>query len=224
MQITGNNLQNQRIETIFYLTLLVSIVQLGFILWDMVTLIPGFGAFVGLKAPNAITSSGLMSSLYLALLGIYAGYKEFVRWTSSEQEVPEEQIIRFKRGEFIVTFWVVLAVAALTIWQMKIIPRMPNELFRTALQALGIMFGSYASKGLFKKSSKRKAEDTKLAGGFSSKILDYISQNGSIDNEACQSLTGLPRYSALRVLRKLEKDRVLRREGKGKGIKYLKIV
>ena len=223
-QTTGTSLQNQRIETIFYLTLLVSIVQFGFILWDMVTLVPGVGALVGLKAPNAITSSGLMSSLYLALLGIYAGYKEFVRWTdastSLSAEIPQEQVIRFKRGEFIVSFWIVLTVIALMIWQMKIIARMPNELFRTALQALAIMFGSYASKGLYTKSSKKKAEDQTLVNDNQGKVIEYIKANGSIDNEACQKVFNLDRGRAYRLLEKLEKQGVVKSEGTGKASKY----
>ncbi|MCX5782006.1 MAG: hypothetical protein NT145_04805 [Elusimicrobia bacterium] len=220
MQTTGTHLQNQRIETIFYLTLLVSIVQFGFILWDMFTLIPGVGALVGLRAPNAITSSGLMSLLYLALLGIYAGYKEFVRWTSSEQEIPEEQVIRFKRGEFIVSFWIVLTVIALTIWQMRIIARMPNELFRTALQALGVMFGTYASKGLYKESSKKKAEDRTLVNDNQSKVIEYIKANGSIDNETCQKVFNLDRGRAYRLLERLEKQGLIKSEGTGKASKY----
>ena len=210
-------------ETVFYLTLLVTVVQAGFILWDLAAMLPGFGALVGLKEPNKIQTSSLMSNLYLALLGIYAGYKEFLRWTGGPdgQEVPEEQVKRFRRGELIVTFWVVLAVIGLSIWQLRLIERMPNELFRTALQALGIMFGTYASKGLYGKAKKKSAETVMAESDARQKVIGYIKAKGSIDSEECRKECGLDRGRAYRLLEKLEKEGLIKSEGVKKGAKYV---
>jgi len=225
MPTTNTKLQNDRIETVFYLTLFVTIVQAGFILWDLTTMLPGVSTLIGLQTPNKIQSSNLMSNLYLALLGIYAGYKEFLRWTSgsTEQEIPEEQVKRFKRGEFIVTFWVVLAVVAMSIWQMKLIANMPAELFRTAMQALAIMFGTYASKGLYGKTKQKKVADFQVEDDLKQKVLDYIKTNGSVDNDTCQKTFGIDRGKAYRILEKLEKEKLIKSEGTGKAIKYVLI-
>ncbi|MBU0952040.1 MAG: hypothetical protein KKH91_04350 [Elusimicrobia bacterium] len=217
---TTETLKNERMETLFLLTLLATLVQAGFILWDLVTLFPAVEKLLGLAKPNTIYASALMSNLYLALLGAYAGYKEFQRWTDSAQpqDLPDAQTTRFKRGELIVSSWIILAIFAIALWQLQLISRLPNELFRTAFQSFGILFGTYASKGLF---SKAKSKDTKIAQDSTQKVIDYVKSNGSIDTETCQKFCLISRFRAYRLLKRLESEGTLKKEGAGKRARYV---
>jgi hypothetical protein len=122
----------------------------------------------------------------------------------------------------IVAFWVLLAVVAIVLLQVRLISRLPNELFRTALQAVGVLFGTYASKGLHSRSKKQKEDDLGLSSQHGQKIVDYIAANGAIDNEACQKVTGLGQYQVYRLLKRLQDDGVLKSEGANKGRKYIR--
>jgi hypothetical protein len=77
--VSAGDLHNSRIEAIFYITLVITCIQAGYILWDLVSLVPGSDVLLGLEGPNTRTASPYMSALYLIFLGLYAGYKEFRR-------------------------------------------------------------------------------------------------------------------------------------------------
>ena len=163
--VAGVKADNSKpIEALFYVTLFVTVVQAGFIIWDFLTLFPLFSRIFGLSNPNTVYASSFMSNVYLALLGAYAGTKEVVRWLKPSLElsaatIKTEEKKKFKRGEIIVSFWVLFAVVAIAFWQLKLIDRLPNELVRTAVQAIGIMFGSSTSKGIKGLRSKSKAKN-----------------------------------------------------------------
>jgi predicted HTH transcriptional regulator len=76
------------------------------------------------------------------------------------------------------------------------------------------------SKSLQEKKSKRGEEDILCRETHGRAVTEYISANGSIDNAACQQLTGLGRYSALRLLRNLANDGLIITQGSGRSTKY----
>ncbi|MFH1368047.1 MAG: hypothetical protein ABII64_02845 [Elusimicrobiota bacterium] len=223
LKITPQNLQDSRIETIFYVTLLITVVHSGFIIWDT--------GNMALRRANEIVATGYMSTLYLAFLGAYAGYKEFVRWikpaktlTTEDEDVliPKSQVLRYRRGEIIVVFWVLLLMTGISLFQLKLIERLPQELYRTAMQAVGIWLGTMASKGL---SQRKKRKDSELLDDdlkYEQVILKHIGTTGFVDNASCQEITGLDRNRAYRLLRKLASDGKLKTEGGTKGARYLR--
>jgi hypothetical protein len=222
-KIHADDLQNARLQVIFYFTLLVTMVQAGYIVWDAVTMLPGAVRFFGLAGPNSHYASGYMTSLYLTLLAAYGGYKEYIRWTNSdnasETEVPLQQVIRFKRGEVIVTFWVSLYVLSIVLLQQGLISRLPFEIQATAVGSLGILIGTWASKD--KLSSRRKK--TAIHSAHSQKVLAYVDTNKYIENEACQTLTGLGADQVYRLLKRLEADGELGSEGTKRGRRYFRL-
>jgi hypothetical protein len=234
--ISAATLRGSRSEILFYLTFLVTIVHAGFILWDYITLLPGVPALIGLALPNTVWGSPTISTLYLALLASYAGYKEFKRWMESDDAiVSEAQADAFRRGEAIIVFWVLfLLVAAASAESLHIIPRLPYELFRTTMQVLAIMLGSYASRKIKQSKLKKKktendaeiiSDETALGAASNyderkQKVIEHLKTNPYIDNELCRNITGMDRHQAYRFLESLEKDGELPGEGKGKGRIY----
>jgi hypothetical protein len=145
--VHANDLQNVRLEIIFYITLLITAVQAGYILWDIITMIPGGVRLFGLSGPNTIVAISEISTVYLGFLAAYAGYKEFLRWTDTAKpetdRIPQEQVLRFKRGEIIVVFWILLLLMAMVLKAQHLIGRLPNELERVAFQAAGVLLGGW---------------------------------------------------------------------------------
>ena len=207
-------------EFLFKLTFFITIVHAGFIFWDFLTLIQPFNKFAGIIEENSVYSSGSMSTLYLAILGIYAGRKEIKRWTQNSGIEIAEQQSTSNRGEFIVGTWVVFTVVTLVFQQLHIISRMPHELFRTALQVIGVIFGTYTSRDLHKrkKGGIQNIQDSNLQS--KDKIIEFIKSNGFIDNASCQKLLNLDRNKAYILLNSLEKEGVLVQEGSRKGSIY----
>ncbi|MFH1823942.1 MAG: hypothetical protein ABH873_01785 [Candidatus Firestonebacteria bacterium] len=222
-----DKIRNERVEKFFYLTLIITILHGGFVLWDLVCLIIG--------RQNTIYSSGAFSNIYLIALSGYAGYKEFVRWMESpygsDEEVAKEKILRFKRGEIITTLWILLYLACLTIERFHLISRLPFELERTALQVFAVVVGTYGSKSLFIGRARSKTgndgKDASKKQELNSaeqeaKILAIIDSEGSISNDRCREILGADRNRVYRVLEKMEKEGRIKTEGIGKNIKYVK--
>lgn len=220
--IHAEDLQNSRIETIFYITLLITVVHSGFIIWDTGTM--------ALHRANDIVATGYMSTLYLAFLTAYAGYKEFVRWLKpakaanpeeTEEVIPQSSVLRYRRGELIVIFWVLLLILGITMYQLKVIERLPQELYRTAMQAVGIWLGTMASKGLSQRKKRKDLDALDDDSKFEKVILKHIEANGFVDNASCQQITGLDRNRAYRVLKKLADDgKVKVDSGTTRGVRY----
>jgi len=136
--------------------------------------------------------------------------------------VPQSQVLRYRRGEIIVIFWVLLLLLGISLYQLQLIARLPQELYRTAMQAVSIWLGTMASKGLYgrkkRKDSDALDDDTK----YELAIMKHIEANGFVDNTSCQAITGLDRNRAYRLLRKLASDGKLEVEGGTKGARYLR--
>jgi predicted transcriptional regulator len=128
----------------------------------------------------------------------------------------------FKRGDVFVTFWVALAVMAIVLLQQGIISRLPRELFLTMVQTVVILLMTYASKDLYIRNAKRRAEDATLMAVHFSAIYSHIERSGSIDNAACRQLCSLDRSRAHRLLQALEKEGLLRGAGQGDARMYTK--
>ena len=224
--------QTQRIELIFFTTILITLVHGGFISWDLATMIPGGPKIFGLQFPNTITASAYMSTIYLAFLCAYSGFKEFVRWATplsipkgnKAGFLPEEETKSLIRVEILAVFWTLLLLVSIFLLQMRLIGRLPNELMRTALQVSVILIGVYTSKGMHMRKRRKYAEKLWSRIDFSKVILEYVEENGPIDNASAQHITGLPRYRALRVIKRMQEKKLLVPIGNGRGRKYIKVV
>lgn len=98
-------IRQEWMEGVFYFVLVVAAAHAGFIVWDLLTMMPWFTNLTGLANPKGITGTADMSNLYLALLAGYGGVKEFLRWTGHPSYQPaatpedeEEQEVWFFRG------------------------------------------------------------------------------------------------------------------------------
>ncbi|MFH1825603.1 MAG: hypothetical protein ABH873_10350 [Candidatus Firestonebacteria bacterium] len=229
-----NQIKNDRVGKFFYLTLIITILHGGFILWDLFCLIIG-------KA-NTVYSAAAFSNIYLIALSGYAGYKEFVRWMESpydsNEEVAKEKILRFKRGEIITTLWILLYLACLTIERFHLISRLPFELERTALQVFAIVVGTYGSKSLFigraRKILKSGSHINQSTGNAldgtiilsdeecEAKVIEFIEKNGGINNEQCRQILMIERGKSYRILENMEKKGKIFAEGMGRAITYRK--
>jgi hypothetical protein len=210
-----------QLEGIFFITLVIALIHAGFIIWDIFTMIPGADKLISFKYPNTIFASAMMNNLYLTLLSVYAGYKEFNRWTGKTKQL-EQKIRRIKRGEMIVLFWVILTIIGITIMQIQLIPRLPKELFRTTLQVLGIFFGTYASKKLFDKSMGMVERDD-LTNENRELILTHIELNGFITPKQCRELTGISRVQTYRIVHYMIKAGLIKSQGQTNNVKYIRI-
>jgi hypothetical protein len=224
--VHANDLQSVRLEIIFYLTLLITIVQAGYILWDVVTMLPGGARLFGLNETNTIVAISEISTVYLGFLAAYAGYKEFLRWTDTSapetDRVPQEQVLRFRRGEIIVVFWILLLLIAMVLKAQHLIERLPNELERVALQAAGVLLGGWGSGRIRQTHRKMKAEQSHAADIHTEKILSFLETSEYIDNKSCQQVTGLGPFKCYRLLKLLEKQDLIEGAGATRGRKYRK--
>jgi uncharacterized membrane protein len=221
-----DTLRNERTEKIFYITLLVTVMHGGLVLWDLFCLI--------IKKENGVFSSSTFSNVYLLFLGAYAGYKEFVRWMESssteDEDVSKQNIIRIRRGEYIAFTWIVLLIVCLMLKSLLLIPRLPYELERTAIQVFSVVIGTFASRSLFIRRAKKRVESGIPAESnidfieAEKRILAYVAERGSIDNEEVRKITGFARGMAYKTLERLESEKKLKAEGTGKSIKYVKAV
>lgn len=239
--VTALQLKGSRTEILFYLTLFVTIVHAGLILWDLFTMTPAGSRLFGLVKPNDITASPHVRDLYLVLLASYAGYKEFKHWKlSDDAPVPESEANMFRRGEAIIAFWVLLAVVSASLEAMHIISRMPNELMRTTMQVIAVMLGSYGSRTIRngrKKNSKAQEADNavpvneadtekqeagpvRLSDSHRKIVADYLNEHEFINRESCMEATGLSSQQAYRLLTGMEEDGELEKVGDNKGTKY----
>ena len=224
--------QTQRIELIFITTIILTLVHGGFVSWDLLTMIPGGAKLFGLQVPNTIAASAYMSTIYLAFLCAYSGFKEFVRWATplnipkgnKSGFLPEEESQSLIRVEILAVFWTLLLLVSIFLLQMRLISRLPLELMRTALQVSVVLIGVYTSKGFHMRKRRKYAEKLWSRIDFSKIILEYVEENGPIDNTSAQRVTGLPRYRALRVIKRLQDKKLLVPIGNGRGRKYIKVV
>src|SRR5271157_5872192 len=81
-------IKQEWMEGLFYFVLLVSAAQAGFIVWDLLTMMPWFISITGLANPKNITGTADLSNLYLALLAGYGGVKELLRWSGHPAYAP----------------------------------------------------------------------------------------------------------------------------------------
>jgi hypothetical protein len=199
---------------------------------DLVTMLPGAVTFFRMNGPNSRFATADMSNVYLLFLTAYTGYKEFRKWfdlrsadptkLASQLVVPKDQVVRFRRGEVIVAFWTLLFVVTLVIQAEGLIPRLPKELARVAVQAICIWMGGLFSEGALRSHKQKKADDYANTTSHAQKILDHIDANGAIYNEECQNITGLSSSKAYRLLQRLVSEGELVTDGKNKGKRYFK--
>lgn len=94
-----------------------------------------------------LSTSGAIGTIYITLLGLYAGSKELGRWTKSR--------LPFHSGESFIALWTLLmivfvAMAILGPWGYK----MPGEFITTYAAVLSIYVLTQRSKSMFNKKGK----------------------------------------------------------------------
>jgi hypothetical protein len=243
ISVAFEHVKREWTEGLFYFILLVTIIEAGFILWDLLTMMRWFTVAVGLKQANTFTASTDMSNVYLALLGVYSGYKEYARWQGGAPAVSEDEVAWFSRGAKIVFFWLGLLICSVAIKDLHLIARMPNELMRVAMQSLLLWAGTRCSGITHQKRFKKKMNEATADGmdaaaqdavslldegikaarrseAHGEKVLEYLKTNASITNEKCREITGLSINQSYRLLSDLEDRGNLKSEGTARGKKY----
>jgi hypothetical protein len=221
-----DDLQNIQLETVFSLLALYTVVIAFYIIRDMVTMLPGAVQFFSMPGLNTKVATPVMSNCYLILLAGYTGYKEFVRYQNlqaspdAEVIVPKDQLLRYRRREVIVVFWVLLLMLAQVLNAEGLTPRLPMELSPIAMKAMGIWLAGLCTKGVLTRGRKKTVVAGRSRDELAQIIIGYLKVHATIDNAGCQAVTGLKRYPAIRLLKKLEKQGILE-ECSEKGVKLL---
>ena len=172
-----------------------------------------------LKQTAAISISGstLMGNIYLGFLAAYVGRKELMRWFTREdaEQMPRYLWKKLTRGEIILGTWAVLTAVTVLLWQMKLIPSVPQVLLYTMAEVGAIWLGSESSK-YFKQS-----KDTgKAVSDYGTRVVELARKQGPIDNQDCQRELGMDPNRAYRLLVRMAKKGQLVITGTTKGRKY----
>lgn len=114
-------------------------------LWTIITMVFFIVDFS--SKGKYLSSSGAIGTIYITLLGLYAGSKELGRWTKTK--------LSFRFGEFFIILWtflmiVFVAMAILGSWGYK----MPGEFITTYAAVLGIYVLTQRSKSLFNRKRR----------------------------------------------------------------------
>lgn len=166
-----------------------------------------------------LKSSQLMGNLYLAVLAAYVGQKEFFRWfgqNAEDAEMPQTVLLKFSRGEAIVSVWAIFTGMVVFIKEWGLINEVPEVLLYTTGEVIAILCGSYASKYIRSRHSVSKQQEKETRDNFADKAVDYCKTKGSIDNSDCQREFGLSKDQAYRLLNGLYKSGKLKAEGEGR--------
>ncbi len=147
-----------------------------------------------------------MMPIYIALVGAYAADKEVRRWVGN----PEPS----RHGALFVYLWLVFFLVAFVVRFFRSEYSLPTELSPVILQVLGIFFGSRASKYVHQGR-------TSVPSGLNEAALALIREQGSVSRKQIEEKFKLSERSANRLLAGLEADGLIRREGEGKGIRYV---
>src|SRR5437016_2971312 len=138
--------------------------QMGLIIWELLNLMPLTAAWLGDLAGPAIHATEFTTSAYLIFQMAYMGRKEFSRWTKGVSgwinlgtagKLPEEETVRrVRRSDVAVALWGGLLLLCVCLHALTAIPKIPQELFRTAIQVVGLYALALVSKA--KKESVEK--------------------------------------------------------------------
>ena len=147
-----------------------------------------------------------MMPIYIALVGAYAADKEVRRWAGN----PEPS----RKGALFVYLWLIFFMVAFVVRYFRSEYSLPAELSPVILQVLGIFFGSRASKYVYQGR-------TAVPAGLNEAALALIREQGSVSRKQIEEKFGISARSANRLLAELEGQGLIRREGEGKGIRYV---
>lgn len=218
-QIKVSELRDRRLERVYGISMFLMCIHFGFIVYDFYRLLLGMDALTHQQE----FAMGMINNLYFVVLGGYVGAKEFRRWAHRNEEafINESRAKHFGRGEVIVSMWILLDLIVIVILFLGLISRSPKGLHVTTLQVFGLVIGTSVSKRFLSARGIRRREEQNLKDSLEAEVVSYIVKNSSISNEECQQNFNLGRGQAYRLLKRLKKDKVIRSEGAGRGIKYV---
>jgi biotin operon repressor len=241
-------------DALFYITLGMGLYEAGVIVWDLFTMMPWFTKLIGMTAPNVRYATPELSNIYLGLLLGYAGGKEFRNWTKYRNidlatvsvEELEERDELFSRGTIIMFSWLILLCLCKIVKDMYPLERLPYEVFRVAMQSLGVWTGTQAFSSARKSSLKRKVkeagikaqarqepvaalaaaelneqvEKARLNEQHREMLITYLKKTRWIASEEITEMTGLDRHQLHRLIGGLEKNGRIVGDGDNKHRRY----
>ncbi len=120
----------------------MTLVQLALIIIETVYMIrPSLFIFISFPWLKTFNATETTTDLYLLIQFAYAGKKEISRFTGGKaapQVEAEELVRRLRRGDDAVLLWLIACGIGATLHAVKVIPRMPAELWRTTVQVLAL--------------------------------------------------------------------------------------
>lgn len=243
-------------DALFYATLAMGLYEAGLIVLDLLTMMPWFTQLIGMTAPNVRYATPELSNIYLGFLLAYAGGKEFSKWTryrnidlaSVTVEELEERSELFTRGTLIMFSWLALLCACKVVKDLYPLERLPYEVFRVAMQTLGVWTGTQALGDARKSSLKRKVkeagikvqrtetaaaavpagreelneqvEKARLSEEHRQMLLTYLKTTRWITSEEITKMTGLDRHQLHRLIGSLEEKGRIVGDGDNKHRRY----
>ena len=154
-----------------------------------------------------------MMPVYIALVGAYAADKEIRRWAVGDQ--PS------RKGALFVYLWMIFFLAAFLLHSFRVDFAMPGELSKVVLQALGIFFGSRASKYVYETRRAGNGRQTPEDGGRQAEILEMIKAAGKVTNRDVAARFQVSDTSVNRLLADMTAKGLIRRMGERKATYYI---
>jgi hypothetical protein len=228
MQGTLGDVRKREADVLYGLVLLFTYGQLFLIVWDMLSMIEGFGtlaAMAGITDPGRIHSFGEMTTMYLGMLGLYIGRNAVRQYQGKDdaEALPRYVFLKIQRGYFYLAMWGTLCFVAYMLKAFEVISRMPYELTITTLGVAGGLFGDKVLKGFLDKRTVRQldtADAASTAADHGGSIMEYIEKNGRITNNECQQLTGLGDTHSSNLLSQLVQEGKIEQVGEGRYTYY----
>ncbi len=208
------------LELMFYLSVFFGLLHFaalnaqvyGMILHTVFHREPGF----------TVESSMMMAHLYLAFLAAYVVPKEWLRWRSrgDDEMLSPAESRKLSRGFWIVAGWAVYTGIIALFREFHLIGAVPETLWYTLGEVVGIFCGTEASKYLRTRQVVQKQQDNAIRENYADRVADYCRGHGSIDRPECQNEFGLSKDQAHRLLKRLVREKKLVEIGSTKGRSY----
>lgn len=171
---------------------------------------------------GAFYSPDKWSTIYMAILGAYAGGPELQRWWSkTEHPNLESWEERLRKGGPFVTAWLALLAIAGFFRMSDPTRPMPPELQTIALEVVGLFFGTYAFR---RYRSSRSAKSTVAGEGAAphaqrsaadrEALVEFLRGKGPATPRVIADAMGFNRRQLGRLLQGLVTEGTLRREGR----------
>lgn len=168
-----------------------------------------------LREKYTMQNGGTMMGIYVALIGAYAGHKEWQRWTGSD--------LRSLWGSWFVYAWFSFFLAAFIINNVWPAFELPKDLSKVCLEVLAFLLGSKISKSFYetRKAGEKGEKGEEKYETRSKQIITFIEGNEKITAGDVKKMFGVSKATASRILTEMEESGKIKQQGEKKTAYYV---